>query len=136
MIGILVVTHGNLSTELIKTSELIIGKQEKVLSLNLNHGDSVENLLKLVGEGVEKLEDGSGVLVLTDLFGGSPSNVTAANIKKHKFESVTGVNLPMFIEALCSREHCNLDELVDLCIEAGKMGIKNLKHSIENIIKV
>lgn len=135
MIGILVVTHGNLSTEIIKTSELIIGKQDKVLSLNLNHGDSVETLARLVGEHVEKLEDGSGVLVLTDLFGGSPSNVTAANIKKYKFESITGVNLPMLIEALCSREQYELDKLVELCIQAGKMGIQSLNYSINNIAK-
>ncbi|WHH60517.1 PTS sugar transporter subunit IIA [Petroclostridium sp. X23] len=130
MIGIVVITHGGFSQELVKTSELIIGKQEKVAVYGLNHGDDVGELLKKVGDAIQEMDDGSGVLVLTDLFGGSPSNVTAANMKRYKFESITGVNLPMLIEALNSRECCELSELVNLCIDAGINGIKNLRTMI------
>ncbi len=70
-------------------------------------------------------------MVFTDLFGGSPSNVTAANMKDFKFESISGVNLPMLIEALDSRKDKSLEELVDKIIEIGVSGIKNIRKELE-----
>lgn len=136
MIGIIVITHGDLGQELIKTSELIIGRQEKLIAYGLHQGDDVENLYKTLENGIKDLDDGSGVLVLTDLFGGSPSNVTAANIRNYQFESLTGVNLSMLIEALSSRVRCNLTQLAELCMDSGICGIKNLKIMVEKKVKV
>lgn len=126
MIGVLIVTHGNFGKELLKSTELIIGKQENVETLGLNHGDSIEELSHSVNECIQQLEKGKGVLVFTDLFGGSPSNVTAANMGKLNFESISGVNLPMLIEALSMRECMCISELVDCVYEAGRKGIKNI----------
>ena len=110
MIGILIVTHGNFGTELLKSAELIIGKQDNVKTLGLNHGDNVEELCDRVCESIKELDSGDGVLVFTDLFGGSPSNVVARNMEHLNFYSLTGVNLPMLIEALDSRDNIELEE--------------------------
>ena len=126
MIGIVIVTHGKFSTELLKSAELIIGKQEHIATLGLDHGDCVHQLQESVSEIIEDLDDGDGVLVLTDLFGGSPTNVTAASMRYLQFQCITGVNLPMLLEVLCSRGSCTLDELVNLAYKAGIDGIKNI----------
>lgn len=130
MIGILVVTHGNFGTELLKSAELIIGKQENVKTLGLNHGDNVEELCDRVYESIKQLDNGDGVLVFTDLFGGSPSNVVAMNMEHLNFYSLTGVNLPMLIEALDSRDNIELEELVDTVCTSGIEGIKNIRSEL------
>lgn len=127
MIGILIVTHGMFSKELLKSAELIVGKQESVKALTLNHDDSVDALGEDVLKEVINLEKGEGVVVFTDLFGGSPSNATAKHLRNLNFECITGVNLPMLIEGLTSRNNLKIDELVKVCEESGKTGIKNLK---------
>ena len=130
MIGILVVTHGNFGTELLKSAELIIGKQENVKALSLNQGDNVEELCDNVSKSIKQLDKGDGVLVLTDLFGGSPSNVTATNMKNGHFQSLAGVNLPMLIEALDARNNEKLEELVDKVYTSGVEGIRNIRHEL------
>lgn len=126
MIGILIVTHGKFGHELLKSAELIIGQQKNVLTLGLEHGDSIEELHHQIKTSIEKLDEGDGVLVLTDLFGGSPSNAAAANMEHLNFHSLTGVNLPMLIEVLSMRECVDIGELVDSAFKAGYEGIKNI----------
>lgn len=127
MIGILLVTHGNFGTELIKSAELIIGQQANVKSLSLHHGDDVDKLKSDVRKAIMEMDEGQGVLVLTDLFGGSPANACAANMKDLNFESLTGVNLPMLLEAMCSRKNNDLAKTAELCCMAGLEGIKDIK---------
>lgn len=126
MIGILIITHGNFGRELLKSAELIIGEQKRVKTLGLDHGDNIEDLFNRVNEYIKELEDGQGVLVLTDLFGGSPSNVVAANMENLNFCSLTGVNLPMLLEALTMRGSLSIDKLVECSSKAGCEGIKNI----------
>lgn len=131
MVGILIVTHGNFGEELLRSAELIVGKQEEVETLGLNHGDDVSELRSKVSEQIKLLDRGKGVLILTDLFGGSPSNVTAANMKDGYFESLTGVNLPMLIEALDSRMSEGLEAVVGRASEAGVTGIRNIRIELQ-----
>lgn len=130
MIGILLITHGNLGREFIKSSELIIGKQSGVSALGLFHGDSIEEFNNTVKDNILKMDQGKGVLVLVDIFGGSPSNVTFLNLKeiggKVNFKYITGVNMPMFLEACMMRGLLELDELADHCCSMAKDGIKNI----------
>ncbi|AJH01656.1 PTS mannose transporter subunit IIAB [Clostridium beijerinckii] len=138
MIGILIVTHGKFSEEILKSAELIVGKQDKILTLGLHHGDSVEVLGDKVKESIKLLEDGQGVLVLVDLLGGSPYNVVALNSNKIsdvKFKCITGVNLPMLLEAITMREAYELEELTVNCMEAGATGVKELFNEINAMIK-
>lgn len=130
MIGVLIVTHGDFGKELLKSAELIVGNQNHAMTLGLFHGDSVDNLRESIAKAIETLDEGDGVLVFVDLYGGSPSNATAMNMEKtltsSRFECITGVNLPMVLEALTMRSFCTLEHLKEHCMELGCLGIKDL----------
>ena len=130
MIGVLLVTHGNFSEAIIKSMELVFGRQEKLEALTLNHGDDVEELTRQVKERAKELDDGEGVLVLVDLLGGSPCNVTASCLKQEGLECVTGLNLPMLISVLEEREDGTLRSMPKVAMVAGKTGIVNVKQLI------
>lgn len=132
LIGILIVSHGNFAEELLKSAELIVGEQKQVKTLGLYHGDSVEQFFEEVSSSIKELEEGEGVLVLVDLFGGSPSNVTAASLKNINFESLTGVNLPMLLETLCLRKSYPINDLIKLAMEAGVKGVRDIKSVLES----
>lgn len=126
MVGILVVTHGSFGTGLIESAEIIMGKQSNYEVLSLKHNDSVVELQKKIKEKVQELEKGEGVLILTDVFGGSPSNSVALALRDKPYRCITGVNMPMILEALTSRDSLSLDELTKSCQLAGSQGIKEL----------
>lgn len=130
MIGVLIVTHGNFGKELLRSAELIMGEQENVRTLSLNHGDDVEELYSSVNEELELLDEGEGVLVLTDLFEGSPYTAVVNSIKKACFESLTGVNLPMLMEALDSRANSNIKDLACKAYKSGVKGIKDIRYEL------
>ena len=132
MVGILIVTHGNLGIEIIKSAELIMGKQEKIKALALNHGDNVEKLKEEIHENIKELDDGSGVIVATDFFGGSPTNATLFNMRDLEFEAVTGINLPMLLELLCQRAEMSLEDLAKKTIDSGIEGIKSLNEALKS----
>lgn len=129
MIGVLVVTHGKLAEGLKDSIELIIGEQKKFVVEGLFHGDDFEELKTRVYENVLDLNDQEGVLVLVDLFGASPYNSVVFNYPRFKQEKIevrliTGVNLPMLIEALDARNYSGLDELYAKSLETAKEHIK------------
>jgi len=133
MIGILICTHGNFGEGIMNSAELISGKQEEVVTLGLSHGDSIEKFIEKVTKSIIQLDKGDGVLVFADLLGASPYNAAAISSKKvgdTKFRCITGVNLPMLLEALMLREYCTLDELTDKALDAGVLGIKELFKEI------
>lgn len=102
MIGIVILTHGSLGIELLKTAEMIIGKQDKVDILSVQSGSSLGDLAKKLDKLKEKYQN-DGLLILTDMFGGSPSNIAMAYLDDKNIEVVTGVNLPMLIKAFSIR---------------------------------
>jgi PTS system mannose-specific IIA component len=134
MIGVLIVTHGDFGKELLKSAELIIGKQNRTMTLGLFHGDSIDNFRGSIAKAIEMLDEGDGVLVFVDLYGGSPSNATAMNLREIedniKVECITGVNLPMILEALTMRESYKLSSLKEHCMEMAQQGIKDLYKEI------
>lgn len=131
MIGVLLVTHGSFGAELLRSAELIVGPFEQAEALTLQHGDDVQELRKQVAERIRALDQGDGVLVLIDLFGGSPSNIAAANMRDSDFQCLTGINMAMLVEALEFREECGLAELAKRCREAGREGIRDLREAFE-----
>ncbi|MDI3480673.1 MAG: mannose system component [Tepidanaerobacteraceae bacterium] len=137
MIGVLIVTHGDFGKELLKSAELIVGKQSHVMTLGLFHGDSVESLRENISKAIDELDEGDGVLVFVDLYGGSPFNATAMNMEKtitnSRFECITGVNLPMVLEALSVRTSYTLDKLKNHCLEIGRKGIKDLYQELSQM---
>lgn len=130
MIGVLIVTHGNFSEAIIESMELVFGHQEKLEALTLNYGDDVQDLLVKVKEKSKELDDGDGVMVLVDLLGGSPCNVTASCLRNENIQCVTGLNLPMLISVLEERHNMELAQLPKAALENGKSGIVNLKQLI------
>lgn len=124
MIGILVLTHGDLGTQFISTARLIgLNSEEQLLALCLDPADSPDLLRDGIEQSIGHLDTGQGVLILTDLFGGTPTNLSLSFLQEGKVEVVTGLNLPMIIKAINSRGDHDLCSLAKLASDAGKENI-------------
>jgi PTS system mannose-specific IIA component len=133
LLGILIVTHGNFGAELVQSAEIIMGKQSNYEFLGLKHNDSVVTLQEEIQRKVQDLEKGKGVLILTDIFGGSPSNSVALALHGYAYRCITGVNMPMLLEAFLMRDSLSLEELTKKCQLAGTQGIKELFTELEGL---
>ena len=122
MVGIVIVTHGHLAEHFIKTSEMIMGKQENLIPVNLMPEDGLVDLRQKVLLAVEKVRTPRGVLILTDIFGGSPTNASTHLTLSNNVKVVTGINLPMLLEVLTNRKR-TLEEIVQTAYKAGSKGI-------------
>jgi PTS system mannose-specific IIA component len=124
MIGILVVAHGDLGPQFITTARLIgLNSEDALLALSIDPSQSLDLLREQVTQAIKKVDRGEGVLILTDLFGGTPTNISLAFLQEGKVEVVTGLNLPMMIKAINSRTDHDLGALARLASEAGKENI-------------
>lgn len=123
MIGLLIVTHCNLGRELLNAAEFILGGIEAVDAVPVTAPSGCEELRKAIKEKVNRLNQGQGVLILTDMFGGTPSNLSLSFLKDGSVEVLTGVNLPMIIAIVQNRKQMKLNELAEMAREAGKGGI-------------
>jgi len=129
MVGVLILTHGKLADGLKNSVEMIMGQNESFNTLGLYEGDDFSEFKENVLEHISLLDTGEGVLVLVDLFGASPYNSVMFNYQEIKNREknvrlITGVNLPMVIEALNARNYMKLDQLYE---EVMNMGISNIK---------
>ncbi len=122
MVGVLIVTHGNLGSELVKAAEMIKGKLNGVLSVSIDSEKGVEDIKKEITGAIKKVDTGEGVLILTDLFGGTPSNISLSFMKEGKVEVVTGVNLPMLLK-LEIRNDKTLEEIAYFIKDYGRKNI-------------
>ena len=104
MIGILLVTHGNLALEMINAMEHVVGHQDRLDSVCIGENDDVEKSRAEIIEKVKKLDGGDGVCIATDMFGGTPSNLAISVMDNNKVEVVAGLNLPMLIKLVRSRD--------------------------------
>ncbi len=114
MLGFVVVTHGNLASELIATTGMIVGQMEGVMAVSIAPSCTQEDARKSIGEAIGLVDKGSGVLILTDLFGGTPSNLSISFLEDKKVEIVTGVNLPMMMKLSNVRESLDIDDTAKL----------------------
>jgi PTS system mannose-specific IIA component len=134
MIGIVIATHANCGEGMLNGAELILGKQEYVKTVGLNHGDGIEALMDRIKLALKAVDNGDGVIGFVDFFGGSPSNIMSQVLRENSFPCVTGVNMPMFIEALSSRRNSkDVNELIKTCIDVGLSGICRLDELVENM---
>jgi len=123
MIGIILVTHGSFGEELVNTAEMIVGKQDCVETIAMQYGSSLSEVADEIEKSIEKYE-AAGSIVFTDMFGGSPSNISMAYLGSKNVEVVSGVNLPMLIKAFSVRkENKSLTAICDDCAESGKSSI-------------
>lgn len=98
MIGAVVVTHGDLATELLRVAELIVGPQERLRAVPLAPGEDMDSMRARIADAVKDVDGGDGVLILADMFGGTPSNLSLPFHHEGKVEVLTGVNLPMVLK--------------------------------------
>jgi mannose PTS system EIIA component len=123
MIGILIVTHCDLGKEFLNAAEFIVGRMEGVEVISITQTSNSEKTRKMIEDKISILNKGKGVLILTDMFGGTPSNLSLSFLKEEKVEVLTGVNLPMVIAIAQNRSRMGLSELAEQAQEAGKMSI-------------
>ena len=123
MIGVVVVTHGQLATELVNAAETIVGDQPGFAAVSIGWHDAVELARDEIAEAIARVDSGSGVIVLTDMFGGTPSNLAITFLAETRVEVITGVNLPMLLKLAGTREVADLRELARRIREDGRTGI-------------
>lgn len=120
MIGMVLVTHGRLADELVAALEHVVGPQPNVATVCIGPDDDMEQRRLDILQSTAKVDDGSGVVVLTDMFGGTPSNLAISIMDKAKVEVIAGVNLPMLIKLASVRHHEMLADAVASAQEAGR----------------
>ncbi|GEO36558.1 PTS system mannose-specific IIA component [Skermanella aerolata] len=120
MIGMVLVTHGRLATEFVAALEHVVGEQEQVASVCIGPDDDMEQRRLDILNSVAEVDDGSGVVLLTDMFGGTPSNLAISIMDKAKVEVIAGVNLPMLIKLASVRQTEKLANAVLAARDAGQ----------------
>jgi PTS system mannose-specific IIA component len=115
MIGVVVVTHGQLATELLNAAETIVGDLPRFAAVSIGWHDDTDDARNEIQQAIARVEEGAGVLILTDMFGGTASNLAMSFLAQGTVEVITGVNLPMLIKLV------NLHEQSDLLASAREM---------------
>jgi PTS system mannose-specific IIA component len=125
MVGILIVTHHHLAEALLSASDLILGHLEKVVAVSLDPSVAPDIARQKIAESLAKLNSTDGVLILTDMFGGTPSNLSLSFLKKGQVEVISGVNLPMLVKVNQLRlgKYANLREMALTLQQSGQQGI-------------
>ena len=120
MIGLVLVTHGRLASEFIVAMEHVVGPQERIEAICIDADDDMEGRRDDIASAIAKVDDGGGVIVLTDLFGGTPSNLAISLMKTENIEVIAGVNLPMLIRLEGARKVMGVHSAVAAAREAGR----------------
>lgn len=123
MVGVVVVGHFNLAKELVAAAELIIGKHKHIAAIDIQPDEDVDKTKNRVAAAIKNVNTGDGVIILTDMFGGTPSNIGLSFLEEGRVEVVTGVNLPMLIKLITYRENRAIDELSPFIAEYGQKNI-------------
>ncbi len=123
MIGGVIVTHGQLANELVSAAEMIVGEINHVTAVSIGWHDDVEVAREEIERAVRRVDAGSGVLLLTDMFGGTPTNIAASYLGSGQVEVVTGVNLPMVIKLAAQDKEETLLELARRVRDEGQQQI-------------
>jgi PTS system mannose-specific IIA component len=123
MIGALVVTHGHLGQELVAAAEMIVGEISHIKAVSIGWHDDVNDAQKDIEKHITEVDSGSGVLLLTDMFGGTPSNIALSFHNPGVVDVVTGVNLPMIIKIASQKEGDTLESLARIVRDQGRSSI-------------
>lgn len=120
MIGIVIITHGGLAVEFRAALEHVVGPQSQIETVSIGPEDDIEQRRRELIQAVRRTDTGTGVIILTDMFGGTPSNLAISVMEETKAEVLAGVNLPMLIRLASVRRDKALPVAVDLAKEAGR----------------
>ncbi|MFH1715587.1 MAG: PTS sugar transporter subunit IIA [Elusimicrobiota bacterium] len=127
MIGVILVTHRGLSESLLDTAEHIVGKKEYIQAVGIYPGEGLDTLNKKIQEIIGKWKEVEGVLILVDMFGGTPCNASLKFLNCDEVEVVSGVNLAMVLTAITQRNNCDLKDLTVKITDAAKENILRIK---------
>jgi PTS system mannose-specific IIA component len=120
MIGLVLVTHGRLASEFIVAMEHVVGPQERIEAICIGPDDDMEARRNDIAAAIGKVDAGKGVIILTDLFGGTPSNLAISLMRSAEIEVIAGVNLPMLIRLEGARKNLEVKAAVAAAREAGR----------------
>ena len=118
-----IVSHGQVANELLSAAETIIGHVKHITAVSIGWHDDVEAAKNEIRRAIERVSEGGGVLLMTDMFGGTPTNIASMFLKEGEVEVVTGVNLPMVIKVASQQGGESLEELARLVRDQGRQGI-------------
>ncbi len=128
MIGMVLVTHGRLAEEFVAATEHVVGPQDQVRAISIGPDDDMEQRRQDILDAVADVETGSGVILLTDMFGGTPSNLAISVMEKANVEVIAGINLPMLIKLASLRGEDNMEKAVVAAQESGRKYINVASH--------
>lgn len=120
MIGMILVTHGQLAKEFVQAMEHVVGRQESVATICIGPNDDMEKRRNEIRKAIDVVDNGQGVIVLTDLFGGTPSNLAISLMDAGRVEVIAGINLPMLIRLAGARKTMNITDAVMATRDAGR----------------
>ncbi len=120
MIGLILVTHGRLAEEFVNAMQHVVGRQDDVATVCIGPNDDAELRRREIADAVKAVDSGSGVIILTDLFGGTPSNLAISLMQAGKVEVIAGINLPMLIRLAKARGCMELKQAVAAARDAGR----------------
>ena len=120
MIGLVLVTHGRLADEFLSALEHVVGEQSKIETISIGPEDDMEARRDDILKAIAKADDNEGVIILTDMFGGTPSNLAISLMETDRVEVIAGINLPMLIKLASLRNETSLSEAVQQAQEAGR----------------
>jgi PTS system mannose-specific IIA component len=120
MIGLILVTHGKLAEEFVHAMQHVVGRQDAVATVCIGPNDDMEARRKEIAEAVKQVDSGDGAIILTDLFGGTPSNLAISLMQAGKVEVIAGINLPMLIRLAKARTSMNVAQATAAARDAGR----------------
>jgi PTS system mannose-specific IIA component len=124
MIGIVIVTHSQLGQALIEAAEFILKQRpEAIESVSIDLNQNAEKLRKKISESIKKVDQDDGILILTDMFGGTPSNLSYSFLEENRVDVISGVNLPILIRAVDARKKMGLNDLAESLEQYGRKSI-------------
>jgi len=132
MIGIVLVGHGRLPTEMVRTAEFIVGKLERVEAVQVDPDHPRAELEGKIGNAVKQVDQGDGVLIITDMFGGTPSNIALSFLEPGRVEVISGMNLPMLLKLFGSREGIDLQQYAQEIKISGQRHISLASEILES----
>jgi PTS system mannose-specific IIA component len=131
LVGVVVVTHGQLATELLNAAEMIVGELPQFTAVSIGWHDDVDVAREAIARAIEKVSGGRGVLLLTDMFGGTPSNLGLTFLEAGRIEVVTGVNLPMLIKLARTPDVRDLRAVAREMCDDGRAAIRIASELLE-----
>ncbi len=132
MLGLLVVTHGRLAEELVAAAQRIVGSVEGLEAVSIDWDDDVAEARGRIEEAIRRVDSGEGVLVLTDMFGGTPTNIALSLMEPQSVDVVTGVNLPMLIKFSNHRARYSLSDVAETIAKQGRQAIHAASELLED----